>query len=205
MGFTEISPDVLLSYGQLALPLALMVGSLGVPLPGTLLLLAAGALANTGDLDPVTVAALSLFGVALGDSGSYLLGRYGGPLVLERVSRGGWTGAAWQRARASFDRWGGSTVFLTRFLFTPLALPTNLIAGSGRYSFRRFLAFDLAGEAVWVSLFGGLGYLFAGSWETLGEVADTVTWTLVAAATVAIGVYGAYLRLSERKVVETIR
>lgn len=202
MALVEISPDMLSTYGQLALPLALMVGALGVPLPGTLLLLAAGALASAGALDPVMVGALALLGVVIGDSGSYLLGRYGGTLVLERASRGG---GAWRKAREIFDRWGGSTVFLTRFLLTPLALPANLIAGSARYSFRRFLAFDLAGEAVWVGLFGGLGYLFADNWQALSEAADTATWSLVAAAAVAAGVYVAYLRLSEHKVLGTIR
>ena len=62
---------------------------------------------------------------------------------------------------------------LSRFLVTPLALPTNLIAAGDRYPFPRFASACLAGEAVRVTLFGGLGYLFAGSRRTIeGRAGD---------------------------------
>ncbi len=204
MSMTEISPDTLLSYGGLVLPLALMVGSLGVPLPGTLLLLAAGALVNVGTLDPAAVLVPALLGVMLGDSGSYLLGRFGVSLAPGRASDG-WTGSSWRKAREAFERRGGPAILLTRFLLTPLALPTNLIAGGSGYPFRRFLAFDLAGEAVWVGLFVGLGYLFADNWETLSGVANEVSWSLFGVAALALAVYVAFVRLPGHGAFGTIR
>ncbi|MGI9050950.1 MAG: DedA family protein [Rubrobacteraceae bacterium] len=198
MGLIEISPSVLLYYGDLALLPALLVGALGVPLPCTLLLLGAGALIHEGTLSLAPVATLALLGAVMGDTGGYLVGRYGGSHVLDRVSRGGRTLDAWRRARGAFDRGGGPAIFFTRFLLTPLAAPTNVIAGGSGYDFRRFLFFDIAGEAVWVGLFVGLGYLFTGSVETLGALASDLSWAVLVAAALALVAYMVVYRTRAR-------
>ena len=172
---TDTLLTALLAYGAPALGLALLIVALGIPLPATLLLLASGAFARQGILDARVALALGLLGSVLGDSGSYCLGRCGGALVLKRVEGR----AIWSRARASFERRGGLAIFLTRFMLTPLALPTNLIAGSSRYAYGRFLALDLLGELVWIALYGGLGYAFADQWETMSELAGNLTGALI--------------------------
>jgi membrane protein DedA with SNARE-associated domain len=177
-----------LAYGPLALALALLIAALGIPLPATLLLLAAGAFARQGVLDGAWAGALGLLASVLGDSGGYCLGRCGGDLVRRRVAGR----AGWQRARATFARRGGLAVLLTRFALTPLALPTNLIAGSTQYAFARFLLFDVIGELVWVALYGGLGYVFADQWETLSELAGNLTGVLLGLVALAIGLVWGY-------------
>lgn len=172
---------------------------MGVPLPGTLLLMGTGALAQGEALDLPAVAILALGGVVIGDSGSYFMGRYGGPPVLERLFHVRKSKSATQKTRDAFERYGGWTVFVTRFLLTPLALPTNLIAGFSGYPFRRFLAFDLAGESLWVCLCLGLGYLFADNWETLAEASNTFVWTLLIAATVALSIYQIHRLISRSR------
>jgi membrane-associated protein len=172
---TEAFLTAMLAYGPLALALALLIAALGVPLPATLLLLAAGAFARQGALDSTSAGALGLLASVLGDSGGYCLGRCGGALVRRRLAGRN----SWQRAQATFARRRGLAVLLTRFALTPLALPTNLIAGSTHYAFPRFLVFDVIGESVWVALYGSLGYLFADRWEVLSELAGNVTGTLL--------------------------
>jgi membrane protein DedA with SNARE-associated domain len=107
------------------------------------------------------------------------LGRYGGAAALRRAQ----SMAIWPRAQQLFRRWGGLTIFLSRFLLTPLALPVNLIAGSTRYTPWRFLGSVALGESLWVLIFSGLGYVFADRWETLsglmGELSAVVTGTAV--------------------------
>jgi membrane protein DedA with SNARE-associated domain len=177
-----------LAYGPLALALALLIAALGVPLPATLLLLAAGAFARQGALDGAWAAVLGLLASVLGDSGGYCLGRCGGSLVRRPVEQRG----SWQRARAIFARRGGLAVLLTRFALTPLALPTNLIAGSTQYAFPRFLLFDVIGELIWVALYGGLGYLFADQWEMVSELAGNLTGALLGLFALAAGSYLAF-------------
>jgi membrane-associated protein len=180
---TEAILTSVLAYGPPALLLGLLLVDLGVPLPGSLLLLAAGAFVRQGALDGPLALGMALVGAALGDSGSYAVGRYGGALVRGRLA----STAVWQRAQATFDRWGGLAIVLTRFLLTPLCVPVSVIAGSTGYPYRRFLPFDLAGELIWVSLYMGLGFVFAGSWEALSDLADNLAWLLAGVAVMAGG------------------
>jgi membrane-associated protein len=186
----------MLTYGPPALTLALLLGALGLPLPGTMFLLAAGAFAGQGTLNWSVAAPLALLGTVLGDSGGYFLGRYGGQLVLKRVEGS----SSWQRAQNTFDRRGGLAILLTRFLLTPLAVPTNLIAGSSQYALWRFLAFDVFGELVWVALYGGLGYLFADSWEALNDLAGDLSGLLVGMVALGVGGYLAYRYWQNRSI-----
>ena len=185
-----------LAYGAPALGLVLFSVALGIPLPATLLLLASGAFARQGMLDARVAVGIGLLGSVLGDSGSYCLGRCGGALVLKHVEGR----AVWHQARASFDRRGALAIFLTRFILTPLALPTNLIAGSSRYAYARFLLFDVLGELVWIALYGGLGYAFADRWETISDLAGNLTGVLIGLLVLVVGGALAY-RARRRHVV----
>jgi membrane-associated protein len=187
----------MLAYGPPALSLALLLGALGLPLPGTMFLLAAGAFAGQGALNWSAAASLALVGVVTGDSGSYVIGRYGGRLVLTRVE----SSDSWRRAQETFDRRGGLAILITRFLLTPLAIPINLIAGSSRYAFWRFLTFDLLGELIWVALYGGLGYLFADSWEAISDLAGSVSGLLVGIVVLGVAGYLAYRHWGNRSYV----
>lgn len=188
-----------LAYGAPVLGLALLIAALGIPLPATLLLLASGAFARQGMLDAPLAVGLGLLGSVLGDSGSYCLGRCGGALILKHAM----DRASWQQARTTFERRGTLAVFLTRFLLTPLALPTNLIAGSSRYVYGRFLVLDVLGEATWIALYGGLGYLFADQWETLNDLAGNLTGALIGLLALLLGGVLAY-RARQRRGLPTV-
>jgi membrane-associated protein len=180
--------SALQGYGAPALALVIFLGCLGLPLPSAMLLLAAGAFARTGLLRVELGAPLALLAAVTGDSCSYLMGRRSEGVVARRLQGS----LSWSRAQHAFERWGFWAVPLTRFLLTPLALPTNLIAGGERFPFRRFVGLCLAGDAVWVLLFGGLGYLFAGSWRTVGAFAGDLSGWLVGFALAALGGYEVY-------------
>ena len=87
-----------------------------------------------------------------------------------------------------FERWGGLAVFFSHFLLTPLALPINLLAGGTRYTLWRYLGLVVAGEALWVVTFGGMGYLFADQWEAVSALMGNLSGALAAAA---LGLTGA--------------
>ena len=184
----DSAPDLLLNYGPLALALAVFVGALGLPVPSTALLLAAGALAQAGLVNAPVVAVLAVSAATLGDAASYGLAHVGFAPFLSRLKGN----AAWRRAEQAFARRGVFAILLSRFILTPLALPTNLIAAAGRYPFGRYLSASFVGEAVWVVLFGGLGYLFAENWQAIEGFASDLGLWLTGAAVAALGFYEAY-------------
>jgi membrane protein DedA with SNARE-associated domain len=174
----------MLTYGIWALGLATLVSAIGVPLPATMILLAAGAFARQGVLHWQSAVALAALGAMLGDTISYLLARFGGKLAFRRVQNPG----DWGRSQKAFERWGGLAVFFSRFLLTPLALPINLLAGSTRYTLWRYTGLVVGGEALWVATFGGLGYLFADRWEAVSTLMSSLSGAVAAAA---LGLAGA--------------
>ncbi|RFO96378.1 hypothetical protein DIC66_13815 [Rhodoferax lacus] len=117
----------LLNYGSAVLGGTLFLAALGLPLPATMLLLAAGAFSQQGIVDMQTGGFAAMTGAIAGDGCSYLLGRYG---LAHLASLPGLvavhaTLAPHSRASRIFFRWAGWSVLLTRFAFTPLSLPVN--------------------------------------------------------------------------------
>lgn len=163
---SEISELVqlgILLYGAPVLGLAVMAGAFGLPVPSSLLLVIAGVFSRQGNLDWYYAAALGLLGAVVGDSLGFALGRWGGKWASRRYGKS----KLWVHAQSTFDRGSGVAVFLTRFLITTLAVPVNLLAGSSKLRFRSFFFYMIAGEAMWVILYGGLGYLFSSQWQYL--------------------------------------
>lgn len=191
MDMSELFLNGILTYGIWALGLATLVSAIGLPLPATMFLLAAGAFAQQGTLDWQSAVLLAALGAILGDAISYGLARFGGALTPRRVQ----TTDAWGRSQRAFDRWGVWAIFLSRFLLTPLALPINLLAGSTRYAPWRYASAVVAGEALWAVAFIGTGYLFADQWEMVSELAGSLT-NFVAIAVAGIAGAAYLLRLT---------
>ncbi|MDZ7858868.1 DedA family protein [Sphaerotilus sp.] len=182
---TEFLLTSLLNHGALVLGGTLFFAALGVPLPATMLLVATGAFSQHGVMGWQAAAGVAVVAAVAGDGCSYLLGR----LVGERITSRWKDSKAWRSAEQQFERWGIWTVFLSRFLFTPIALPVNLIAGSTRFPWPRFLMAVVVGEVIWVLLFGGLGLLFADNWEALSQMASDVSGVLVGLLLLGVGAY----------------
>ena len=155
----------IINYGAPILGLIVFIGAMGAPFPGTLIIVAVGAFCRQGFLSWPITGLVAFICVVLGDGLSYSMGYYARESILRRFS----SSPQWNRAEKSFQNWGGMSIFLTRFLITGIAVPVNLLAGTGRFPFKRFLMYDLAGEAIWVFGYGGLGYLFGTQWEVVSD------------------------------------
>jgi membrane-associated protein len=151
----------MINFGAPLFALLIFLGALGLPVGASLLVIAAGAFSQQGILNWLPTAILGLLGAVLGDALSFGMGNYARDWVDKRF--GGST--AWKSAQDSFASRAGLAVYLTRFLITALAIPTNLIAGGSGYQFRKFIAIDSLGEITWILLYGGLGYFFGSQWE----------------------------------------
>src|SRR2546421_8267601 len=130
-------------YGAPALFVILLIGCVGMPMPATLLLLAAGSFVEQGEMSLWPVLVLASVGAIIGDNIGYALGRWGGQSAAPRIGR--LVGGERQLRRAEYwlRSWGGAGVFLTRWLFTPLGPVVNLTSGATRYPWPRFLLYDV--------------------------------------------------------------
>ena len=172
-------------YGVPVLFSALLIGCAGLPLPSSLLLVAAGAFVEQGDLNGWLVIVSASVGSVVGDNIGFFIGRWGGDRLARRLSRlaGGEGNLA--QAQHSLRRWGALGIFLTRWLITPLGGLMNLAAGASDYPWLRFLLIDIAGEVLWVVIYVAVGTIFSDRIQIASDLLGDFTW-LAAGGAVAL-------------------
>lgn len=182
------------AYGPIAIGLVIFINGAGVPMPAFFVVMAAGAFVRQNIMAWYVVLPIALVSVLMGDSVNYALGRFAQGWTMRRWGHN----SAWQNAQHTFDERGGVAIFLTRWLLTPLAIPTNLIAGSSGYSYPRFFLYDLAGESVWLLGYGTLGYLFGSNWQVMAQAVSDFSGLLSGLAVIGLGVYWLHRRQRRR-------
>lgn len=149
-------------YGYWAVGAVVLVEDFGVPAPGETILLAAGVYAGAGRLNVVAVGLIAFVAAVAGDNLGYLIGRVGGRAFVHRWGKYIFlTPKRFEAAEAFFTRHGGKIVTVARFV-EGLRQANGVIAGTTGMHWRRFLAFNALGAALWVGLWTTLAYL-AGS------------------------------------------
>lgn len=166
-------------YGVTMMFGILIVSSAGIPLPMTLMLIAAGSFVAQGEMNLVPVLSMGSAGAVIGDQIGYAIGRWGGRRVAYRIAK--WIGGEekLKQAEAATRHWGGWGIFLSRWLITPLGPTLNVTSGMSGYPWHRFLLFDVLGEVLWVVLYVGLGEMFSDRVEALSEMIGNISWGLI--------------------------
>jgi len=166
-------------YGLPVLFATSLVSAVGVPLPGSFVLIAAGAFSEQGQMSLWLVIGLGLIGAVLGDQLGYLLGRWGGRGLAIRL-------ATWLHMRqrldsieASTEKWGGPGVFLSRWLIPQAGPPLNLVCGMISFPYLRFLVWDVAGELTWVLIYTVAGIVFSENVQSLLTLLGSLGWAAV--------------------------
>jgi membrane-associated protein len=177
-------------FGYPALWIIVFIAAVGVPVSGSLLMFAAGAFAAFGDFNIFILFPVSLSAAVVGDNLGYGIGRWVGIALLdwiERQKRFRWMSPeAIEKGRDYFRRRTGWAVFLTRFLIVALGGPINILAGLERYSYRRFLFWDISGQALCALITLGLGFFFAESWLEVATIFGTFSSFFLAVMVTAL-------------------
>lgn len=166
---TEFLLSLIVDYGGGLLFLVTYLSCLAIPVPSSLLMLAGGGFVASGDLTALGVIGAAYLGAMLGDQTGFHLGKRAGDLIETRFAKGRKRAALRQRALDLTTQYGGSGVFLSRWLFSPLGPYVNFVGGAAGLNWFSFTMWGAIGEAVWVSLYVGLGYAFA---DRISELAD---------------------------------
>jgi membrane-associated protein len=128
-------------------------------LPGDSLLFVAGTLAAGSGLDVKWLLALLIAASFSGDNTNYWIGHHLGPRVFRHNGSRLLNHTYLDRTRDFYDRHGGKTVLLARFL-PILRTFAPFVAGIGHMPYLRFVAFSFVGSLAWVGLFVLTGYFF---------------------------------------------
>ncbi|WP_030686276.1 DedA family protein [Streptomyces globisporus] len=133
---------------------AVVIGleSLGIPLPGEIVLVSSALLASQhGDINPYVLGACATAGAIVGDSIGYAIGRKGGRPLLA------WLGGKFPKhfseaniglAESSFQKWGMWAVFFGRFIAL-LRIFAGPLAGVLHMPYWKFLVANVLGGILW--------------------------------------------------------
>ncbi|MCD6017175.1 MAG: hypothetical protein K0S53_296 [Bacteroidetes bacterium] len=152
-------------YIVLFLVIFIETGLVAMPfLPGDSLLFTAGLFARTGHLDMTYLLILLFIAAVLGDNCNYWVGRKIGVKIFDIKIRG--TALVkreyLEKTHLFFEKHGTKAIIMARFVpfvrtFAPFA------AGIGKMEYKKYLAYDVLGGALWIGSLTTAGYL-------LGEV-----------------------------------
>jgi membrane protein DedA with SNARE-associated domain len=156
-------PDILntiAKYGYSSLFAAMFLEAIGLPIPGALALLAAGAASAAGVLNPAEALGVAMIAMLIGDSLLYVAGRFSGWALL-----GFLCGLSLSpevcilRSAKWFYQRGRATLLFAKFVpgVNTMAPP---LAGSMHMRSAQFLQFDVGGVLLYAIAYGALGYLF---------------------------------------------
>ncbi|MBS0543513.1 MAG: DedA family protein [Proteobacteria bacterium] len=157
--------ELLASYGNWIYAILFLIvfcetGLVVTPfLPGDSLLFVAGALAAGGGMDPAILIGVLFAAAVLGDSLNYSIGRRFGGRISQWPDSRFFNRRALDKTHEFYERHGGKTIIIARFMpiirtFAPF------VAGMGTMDYRRFLAFNVVGAALWVGPLVMAGYWF---------------------------------------------
>jgi membrane protein DedA with SNARE-associated domain len=175
----------------------LVVGleSVGIPLPGEIVLVTAALMASHHDgVNPVVVGVCASAGAIIGDSVGYALGKRFGPRVFtwaEAKFPRHFDAGKLSRARAVFERHGAWAVFFGRFVALLRILSGPLAATMGMH-YGKFLLANALGGIAWAGGTTAAVYL-------VGEAAEhylaEFSWVALAVVLVAVVAFGVRARL----------
>jgi membrane protein DedA with SNARE-associated domain len=148
----------------------LLAAGFGLPLPEDIPLVMGGVLAYRGQANLVVMILVGYFGIIIGDSIMFLLGRRFGTNVGSKPSTGFFsrivTPASRARVEGLFKKHGEKIVMVARFL-PGIRTVTYFTAGSVGMSFVRFMVYDSIAALASAPIFVLLGYYFGENIESL--------------------------------------
>ena len=147
-------------YGHVVVLAVVFGESIGLPVPAAVTLVAGGAAVASGKLNGPYLFVFSVFAILIGDLLLYTIGRYTGWALLGfmcKVSVNPETCIL--RSAESFYKRGKVTLILAKFIpgINTMAPP---LAGTMKMRPLQFLRFDFLGALLYVTAYGGLGFLF---------------------------------------------
>jgi len=165
-------------YALLFLIIFVETGVVVMPfLPGDSLLFVVGAMCGVGLMDLGLSMALLTAAAILGNQSNYAIGRYFGPRVFQWEDSRFFNKAAFDKAHAFYEKYGGFTIIAARFMpFLRTFAP--FVAGVAQMTRRKFTFYDVTGGALWVCGITLIGYVF-GNVPWVKTNLDKIIWAMI--------------------------
>jgi membrane protein DedA with SNARE-associated domain len=176
--------QLLLHYGYLIIFAGLILENsllIGFLFPGVTFLLVAGYYAGTNDLNLAGVFMAGLLGTIIGDTISYLLGRYG---LLHIPFFRRWVKRMQHYHTTVVTYTGPVLIFFHFWAYARLIIPT--LMGIMKFPFKRWIILDSIGAFLFTTVFLGIGY-------SIGRTSTSLAVAFEEGRFIQVGFIGAFL------------
>jgi membrane protein DedA with SNARE-associated domain len=192
-------------HGYSVLFAAMFAHQLGLPVPGPLFLLAAGALAAAGKLGLVPALSLAVTACVLADWVWYEAGRRRGDRVLHFIHRFTRNPDFHdRRAKRIFARYGPPILIVAKFVpgLDAVSPPLTGAFGTSRL---RFLTFDTVGASLYACVYAGLGHVFSHDLDRAAAYVGRAGTLLACLAFAGLCIYAACKLVHGRRFMRELR
>jgi membrane protein DedA with SNARE-associated domain/rhodanese-related sulfurtransferase len=161
--------EFLVKHGYLVLFAGVLAEQIGLPVPATPFLLAAGALAGLHKFSFGKVLAAAVIASLISDCIWFYWGKHRGSSILGLLCRISLEpDSCVAETKATYARYGSKSLLFAKFVpgLTTIAPP---MAGMLRLPFWKFIALDTGGALLWAGSYSTVGWMFRGQLEILAD------------------------------------
>ena len=197
--------EVLVRYGYAVVFAAVFGEQIGLPFPSEPFLMAAGALAAAGRLNPTALLSAITIASLIADVIWYWLGRVGGGRVLGWLCRISLEpDSCVRRTERVFTSHGARSLLIAKFVpgFSMVAPP---LAGIVGMPFLHFVVFTGLGGVLWGGAYLGLGWVFSAQLEAVAAYAEELGSGALVITGLALGGYVAWKYIGRRRFLRKLR
>ena len=195
----------LVKHGYVVLFASVLAQQLGVPLPSTPFIIAAGALAYSGQLSFAAALIVGCCAAIMADMVWFEIGRRRGARVLQFLCRISLEpDYCVRRTENTFAKYGAKTLIVGKLIpgISTIATPMAGVYGLPR---SRFLLFDGLGILLWIGAFELLGYLFSDQLEDVVAYASRFGGLLVVLLGGGLAAYIGWKYVQRRRFLRSLR
>ncbi len=179
--FFTLLLSFLLLYKYIALFILVFASSVILFLPSNAIALVTGVFIGQGYFDFTISLAIGIAANTAGDFFDYFLARRFGNRVIDFFWRQG-RPEIFNRVEKYINRYVGWTIIISRFTGSP-GIVVNILCGLAPTRYRKFIAFDLLGNIINISLLYTIGYFIGSYWEKASDTINTINLILTLAFT----------------------
>ncbi len=197
--------EFVVSYGYILIFLWVLVEQLGLPVPATPLLLAAGALAERGRMHLPAVILISTLACVVSDSFWYFFGRTRGAVVLNILCRISLEpDSCVRRTEQTFAKYGRRTLLICKFV-PGLNTAAPALAAVADVEYSTFALYDAIGAFLWSGTFVGLGFLFSKQLDRVAmNIERVASWFFILFIAMVVG-YVAWKYNERRRFINQVK
>jgi membrane protein DedA with SNARE-associated domain len=174
----------------------------GLIAPGESVVIIGGVIAGEGEISLIVLIGIVWTAAVLGDTTSFFIGRrLGRGFILRHGPKVKIDEARLEQVESYFERHGGKTILIGRFIGLVRAL-APFVAGSSGLPYRRFIPFSVIGCGLWATVFCVLGFIFYESFDQVANVAGKATFgfgVTVAVIAACVFAYRRFRKPEERR------